>query len=133
MAAYKKIIACLIAVTVLVSSSGVALAIHTCLPTSSKKISLFSEAGCCSKEKDSCDPCGHDVKSFGKSCCSSEVVYTKIASPFLTQKSQDIVSPSVSNHSFSIPDKIIFSNCAFSPKTVLLPDRMLSAVRPMLI
>jgi len=129
----RKIVAFLIAVTVLVSSSGVALAIHTCLPTSSKKISLFSEAGCCSNEKDACDPCGHDAKSFGTSCCSSEIVYSKIASPFLTQKSQDLVSPAVINYAFSIPANVTFSSSDLIPRPVLIPDRLLSVIRPMLI
>ena len=133
MVALKKITAFLIAVTVLVSSSGIALAIHTCLPTSLKKVSLFQEEACCSDEKDSCDPCGHDANSFDSSCCSSEVVYSKVASPFLAQKSQDFVSPAVVLHSFSIPDKISFQISGLPPKAELPPDRLLSSIRPMLI
>jgi hypothetical protein len=84
----------LLLVAILISGNGVVLAIHTCLSTSSKSISLFEEKSCCEKEdSNSCNnDCEHDVKS---DCCSSELKYQKLNTPFILEKVKPVITSGI--------------------------------------
>jgi hypothetical protein len=74
-----------LASVILISGNGFALAIHTCLMSSCKTISLFETKKCCRQENESCRPFSQSrIKS---QCCTSEIKYQKISTPFLTSKS----------------------------------------------
>ena len=86
---------------ILISGNGVVLAYHTCLALSIKKVSLYKEFSCCSKDARECNSCSHNEKeSFSSQCCSSEITYHKIDPSFLPQKS--IQLPVINLFSFSI-------------------------------
>jgi len=72
----KHILAFFLAFTILISSSGVVLAMHTCLSSSKKQVSLFEHRGCCSKSNKGC----HKSPSTGlkAKCCELSISYHKI-------------------------------------------------------
>lgn len=72
----KHILAFFLAFTILISSSGVVVAMHTCLSSSKKQISLFEHKGCCSKSNKGC----HKTSSTGlkAKCCELSISYHKI-------------------------------------------------------
>lgn len=74
--AFRQVFAFLLATSILVSSSGVVLAVHTCLSSSTKQISLFEHKGCCAKTKSVC----HKAPKTGikTKCCELTISYHKI-------------------------------------------------------
>ena len=72
----KHILAFFLAFTILISSSGVVVAMHTCLSSSKKQVSLFEHRGCCSKSNKGC----HKSPSTGLKvkCCELSISYHKI-------------------------------------------------------
>ena len=86
----KKFIAFFLTATFLVSGNGIVFAIHTCLTTSTKKISLFSEISCCSKKESGCHPKCNGETKLDSDCCSSEFSYHKLSSPFSVNKSTQL-------------------------------------------
>ncbi len=76
-----------IAFSIFISGNGVVLAMHTCLASAVKNVSLFQESTCCSKKDRKCNTgCHNQKESLASKCCSVEVSYHKINAPFLTQK-----------------------------------------------
>src|SRR4051812_26882707 len=94
----------LIAASVLVSGNGVVLAIHTCLSSKTKEITLFTQSGCCSKKALNCNiPKAGNAGNLNSKCCASEYNYYKITSPFLPQKQVGFWSiPKIIYHVFSV-------------------------------
>lgn len=72
----KHILAFFLAFSILISSSGVVVAMHTCLSSSQKQISLFEHKGCCSKSGKGC----HKTSTSGlkAKCCELSISYHKI-------------------------------------------------------
>ena len=97
--AFKRPFIFLIAFIILVTSNGVVLAIHTCLFTSDKSVTLFAEKSCCDAEKKSCND-KSDCNDLTSACCKSEIAYNKISSPFLLSK---ITAPVVDQVVFTFP------------------------------
>ncbi|MCC7233027.1 MAG: hypothetical protein IT242_08800 [Bacteroidia bacterium] len=73
----KSILAIFLTATILVSSSGVVLAAHTCFKKSETHVSLYAHNGCCSSQSKSC----HDKPYQGlqAKCCDLKIIYQKIS------------------------------------------------------
>jgi hypothetical protein len=84
--AFRHLLTLLIVSSVLISGNGIVLAIHTCLSTSTKKISLFNEVSCCREEMSmACDE-SHSTDCVKAECCLSEHVYHKLDLPSIPVK-----------------------------------------------
>lgn len=81
----SKILALFILSTFLISGNGLVLSVHTCLATSDKMVSLFSDNSCCSDQTECC-PMNQPSGALESKCCSSEFKYEKISAPFLNNK-----------------------------------------------
>jgi hypothetical protein len=74
----KRSFACLLAFVVLVSSSGVVVAAHTCLSESKTDVSLFQAKGCCASHEKACtEPVRNGTHLVGK-CCQLTISLHKI-------------------------------------------------------
>ncbi len=69
----KRTLALLLALTVLVSSGGVFVMIHTCLSAKKTEVSLSGEHKCCSSEKSDSNQCNINMK-----CCKVDFQYHKL-------------------------------------------------------
>jgi len=93
----RKIFSVLIAVTFLVSSSGIFYVKHTCIHSGKTTIQLSEKSGCCDQilEIESCcdnhlDNSSCTVQNEHKNCCEYELIYLKGDSEF--QKSEPAAS-----------------------------------------
>ncbi|MBP6401104.1 MAG: hypothetical protein KA492_01155 [Bacteroidia bacterium] len=66
----------ILAFSILISSSGVVLAVHTCFSSSKTQISLFHPKGCCSKPSKSCHKL--PASGFKSKCCELKISYHRI-------------------------------------------------------
>ena len=83
----------LLTTSIFISGNGVVVAMHTCLSSSIKNVSLFKESSCCSEKNKFCDSGCHDQKeSLSSKCCFSEFSYHKVNAPFLLQKTHEVPS-----------------------------------------
>ncbi len=88
--AFKLIFVFVLTSSILISGNGVVFAIHTCLSTASKDVSIFGKSSCCSEEENKCDEKNkNQCDSIDSKCCSLSVVYSKINTPFFLNKSID--------------------------------------------
>jgi hypothetical protein len=100
---FKKSVAILVSVIVLISSNGLELAAHNCFSQHGTEVSLFKHTGCCSKEEKNCHSNPVKDKSFEKKCCELKITYHKV----------DVSSPSVRTP--EVPySNLFFSDLLFS-------------------
>lgn len=105
MRVFRSGFAIFMALGILVSSSGLVLAAHTCLTSSKTEVSLFKHHGCCAKQKKSC----HEIttkETTGK-CCNLKVSLHKIdvSSTFSQERSpENVITPFIQSLPFvSLP------------------------------
>src|SRR5262245_33148600 len=71
----RKIIALLLSFIVLVSTTGVVMATHTCLAGSVRNVSLFEGKNCCQEENTPCQDPGSREEHIAARCCITEFTY----------------------------------------------------------
>jgi hypothetical protein len=90
--AIKHLFTLLILSSVLISGNGIVLAIHTCLSTSTKNVSLFKEVSCCKEERSvGCDE-SPDADCIDAKCCLSEHAYHKLDLPSIPVKAEPLTA-----------------------------------------
>jgi len=75
---FKKRIALLLSVIVLVSSNGIVVSAHSCFSSHSTEVSFFNQDNCCSKEKKKCHSKPVDENTIRKSCCNIVVTFHRL-------------------------------------------------------
>ena len=74
----QKLISVFLGLIILVSSTGVVLASHSCFSKPGTDVSLFSHKGCCSKGKMNCHADPQKETSFSKKCCQLKITFHKV-------------------------------------------------------
>lgn len=72
----RRFLAFFLTLTILVSSTGVVLAVHTCFISSKKQISLFQNKSCCSSHSKNCH--SKPASSLKAKCCELSISYHKL-------------------------------------------------------
>jgi len=107
----RSLISVLLAISVLISSTGVVIASHVCLKKGQADVSFFQSKSCCSKYHKSCEP----VPVVKKKCCQLSVSYHKL-------QVNSVVKESSTSPGISIPvlDAVVSSqSCSAFPSTFL--------------
>ena len=107
----RNSLAVLLSAIILVSSTGVVLAAHSCFSKHGTEVSLFVHKGCCSTEKSTCHSIHSEESAFKRECCQLKISYHKV----------DVSSPVVKN--FSLPDLTLFSTPLFNFSSEKFDDR----------
>jgi hypothetical protein len=99
----RNIFISLLIATVFVSGNGVVLAIHTCLSSSEKTVSLFeTHCSCKTEDPEKCHkPAAGELKN---TCCSFELSYLKLNTPVTAKKIQS------TDNSFPVFFTVLFTN-----------------------
>lgn len=107
----RKVFSVVLTLSILLSSSGVVLAVHTCFSKFHRNVSLFQDgSSCCSKQKTNCHKTPDEAVS--KACCELKFSYHKVDISSLIQNQQEqIVPPLVAEVFFIdlIPEKTVLS------------------------
>jgi hypothetical protein len=94
-----------LAVSVLFSTSGLAITIHTCFSSATKKVSVFISKECC-KDDNSCkNEKEQPIDKLNSKCCSSTTSFLKVNSPF-----ESLTGAKVFNASLPVFSNVINAN-----------------------
>lgn len=85
---FKKYLILTLIATVFISGNGVMLAIHTCLHSSEKSVSLFKTSNDCCENEECAFEKGEIIDHLSSNCCKSEYSYHKISTPFVGPKAK---------------------------------------------
>ena len=106
---FRNSIAFFLAFIILVSTTGVVVAAHSCLSKHETQVSLFSHKGCCSGDKLKCHSATKKETGFSNECCKLIISYHKV----------DVSTTLVK--SFPLPDFRLFTSSPlqFSVKPIV--------------
>ena len=77
----RRILATVLAFLVLVSTTGVVLATHSCRAGTQRSVSLFEGKNCCSEENTTCEKGASHRDHLVSRCCVTEYTYHRSGAP----------------------------------------------------